>query len=120
MTASSFQMERLLDRLRQAREWLPWPAYRSRRVSDPVRMSPAAEQAAESLRAQGVSAPAPLSMAAVRDLRQYAPAVEEERERRAGSFMEPPFPETPPPGHIPKRPRTAAPRRRPRPAGDAD
>lgn len=119
MTASSYQMERLLDRLRRVREWLPRPAYRRWGGMDPVRTSPAAEEAAEAVHPSAPAAPRAPSLAAVREGRRYAPAVEEERERRAGSFMEPP-PEAPLPRPIPKLPRTATPRRRPRPAGEAD
>lgn len=120
MTASSYQVERLLERLRQAREWLPWPAYRRWSGQDPVHMSPAAEEAVARMPSHPPGAGRPPSLASVRDGRRYAPVVEEERERRAGSFMAPPYPEPPLPGRIPKLPRAAAPRRRPRPAGEAD
>lgn len=108
MPVSSYQVERLLDRLRRLGGWVPWPAYRRWRGADPVRLSRAAHAAQPE--PEPALAPGPVPpLAAVRDGRRYPPVVEQERERRAGSFMEPPYPDPPPPGHIPKLGR--APRR---------
>lgn len=104
---SSYQMERLLDRLRRLRDWLPWPAGRRWAGADPVRLSAAARERAAPAAPPG----GPPSVEAVRDRTAYPPRVEAERERRAGSFMEPPYPDEPLP-EIPKVER-ATPRRRP-------
>jgi hypothetical protein len=118
MPVSSYQVERLLDRLRRLGGWATWPAYRRWRGADPVRLSRAAHAAQPEPTPDPPLAPRPVPplaprpvppLAAVRDGRRYPPVVEQERERRAGSFMEPPYPDPPPPGHIPKLGR--APRR---------
>ncbi len=91
MRYSSYQIERLLERLRQ---WLGQPA--PRRWHDPVRVSRRGATAAARL--ERTEPPPPLaSLAAVRDRQRRPPAVEYEQERRAGSFLEPPYPETPAP-----------------------
>lgn len=46
--------------------------------------------------------PPPADPAHVADFAEYPPAVAEEIERRAGSFMNPAYPEEPPPGRIPR------------------
>jgi hypothetical protein len=123
MAHSSYQVERLLDRLRRARDWLPWPTYRRWGAADSVRVSAAAEravqEAAQAPAALVVATPRPPSLAAVRDARRFAPVVEEERERRAGSFMRPPYPDEPPPPHIPRLDGRPGRRLRPRPVGRA-
>ncbi|HKI99374.1 MAG TPA: hypothetical protein VKB51_12955 [bacterium] len=123
MIYSSYQVERLLERLRRARGWLPWPAYQRWGGMDPVRMSRAAAQAGRDAEAAGPVAVPPLrppALAAVRDARRFAPLVEAERERRAGSFMRPPYPDESPAPHIPKIERKTAPRKNPRRLVEAD
>lgn len=116
MGTSSFQIERLIDRLRRLGRWLGWPAPGPRAESDPVQAGTAARTAArlralrEELTGRGGRPPQP-SLNAVREDERYPPRTESERERRAGSFMRPPYtPEPAPP--IPKAP--AKPVRRPR------
>lgn len=118
MIYSSYQVERLIDRLRRLSDWLPWPAYRRWRGAERVRIRRVAAEAAEAARGvrAGAAPPAagpPPSVAAVRAGRRYPPLVEEERERRAGSFMRPPYPDASPSPHIPRTPRGKR-RRRPR------
>lgn len=115
MAYSSYQVERVIERLRQLRDWLPWPAHRRWRGEDPVRVSAAARRAADAAREERGAGPVPPpAVEAVRERHRYPPAVERERERRAGSFMEPPYPDEPLPpiprrGHWQPRRRTARP-----------
>jgi hypothetical protein len=122
MSYSSYQMQRLLERLRILSEWLNGPVYRRWRGEDPVRVSRAGRQSAQAAGSGGppASSAAAPGLAAVRDPRRLQPLVEEERERRAGSFMQPPYPDEPPPAHIPKAGPRPARRRRPRPVGEGD
>ena len=105
MAFSSYQIERLIDRLRR---WITGPFPESSRNSDPVRFTQGGTEQgrisdratvshtgrSQSVRRSGVRA--------IAEGNPYPPLVEEERERRAGSFMTPPYPENPPPSHIPK------------------
>jgi hypothetical protein len=119
MAHSSYQVERLIDRLRRLSDWLTWPAYRRWRGEDPVRVSRAAREAAPPSAPPRAEWP---SLAAVRDWRRYPPQVEAERERRAGTFMRPPyvpFTEEAPAPRIPRLERETR-RRRPRAMADAD
>ncbi len=121
MIYSSYQVERLIDRLRRVSDWLPWPAYGRWRGADRVRIRRAAAEAERAARG-GAAAPAPgpvPSVAAVRAARLYPPLVEEEQERRAGSFMHPPYPDPPPGPHIPRMPGGKR-RRRPRLMAEGD
>jgi hypothetical protein len=127
MTPSSYQVERLLEHLRRLGDWLAWPAFPRVGGGDPVRMSRAGVRAAREAEPVPPAArrgPRPPSLAAVRDAQRYAPVVEAERERRAGSFMRPPYPDEPPPTRIPKLAAQAAPkagrRRKPRRVNEAD
>lgn len=122
MSQSSYQVERLIEHLRRLGDWLSWPAYRRWRGEDPVRLSRAARQSTPAAGGGAVRArsSAPATLEGVRELRRYAPEVEAERERRAGMFMEPPYPDEPPPSHIPKLERVVRRRARARPVGDAD
>jgi hypothetical protein len=121
MIYSSYQVERLIDRLRQLGDWLPWPAYQRWRGMDRVRIRRAAAEAARAARGEpgGPRRRAPPSVAAVRAGRRYAPLVEEEQERRAGSFMQPPYPDDAPAQRIPRVSREAR-RRRSAPVGEGD
>ena len=126
MTQSSYQVQRLLARLRRLGRWLTWPAHRPWAGVDAVQTTAAAKQAAHAAAdavaergGSGRSAVLP-SVAAVRDPDRYEAVVEAERERRAGSFMQPPYPPDLPAERIPKLPRTAAPRPRPRVLGEGD
>jgi len=125
MGYSSFQMERLLARVRRATGWLNWPAHRRWEGADRVQVSREAEAqaaavAAENARAAEAQAlPTQAVPGDVRDRTTRPALVEQERERRAGSFMEPPYPAEPPADRVPKRPRGAG-RRPARPLAEGD
>lgn len=92
MGFSSYQIERLIDRLRR---WFSGPYPERLRRPDPVGVTP---EGAEKSRATGPGAaprarPAPPVPARIADERAYPPRVEAERERRAGSFMAPFIPD---------------------------
>ena len=117
MRYSTYQAERLLDRLRGWCTWLVWPAHTRWRGADPVRLSRDARQGAPAAppppRAAG-----PASLTALREREPLDVDVEAERERRAGSFLEPPYPDERPPSRIPKRGPLPAPRPLPRRIGE--
>jgi hypothetical protein len=123
MLYSSYQVERLLEHLRRFSRWLAWPAHKPWNGGDPVHVSRAAhpsdrdEQAAPAGRPAGALPP---MLDTVRDARRFAPVVEQERERRAGSFMQPPYPDEPPASHVPKAGPRPTPRRRARTVGEGD
>ena len=103
MRYSSYQMERLLDRLRTLSDWLSGPSYKRWRGSDSVRISRAA-RASSQPPSRNAARAGPMqgsAAATVGDDRRFVPVVEAERERRAGSFMRPPYPDEPGPT-IPK------------------
>jgi len=75
MSLSTYQLERFLDRLRRFRGWLAHPG--ESRLTRP-------------------------RVDRVREDKTYPPQVENERERRAGSFMNPPYPHPPNSPRIPK------------------
>ncbi|MDH4248756.1 MAG: hypothetical protein OEW39_13175 [Deltaproteobacteria bacterium] len=95
MLVSSFQMERVLHRLAR---WIGWPRGSAPRGGDPVTKS-----AGVLLRAPG-KIPPRLKHGPITPKRMGGrhPAVLEEVERRAGSFMEPPYPPSPRPSHVPR------------------
>ena len=101
MGVSTYQMERVLSRLA---EWFHWPGVRSSNEGAPLNVSPEARAYAQNLqgepKAQGIrTRPRVPSSTAGKDL---PPVVTEEIERRAGSFMKPPFPTSPRPSHVPR------------------
>ena len=116
MNYSTYQMQRLIGRLRRMGRWLAWPAWPVDLGPDAVRASAAARAAAGDTATAGRAA-APPAVGAVRAQAQHDPRVELERERRAGSFMQPPYAPDPPAPPIPKRPRQPR-RESPRSLGD--
>jgi len=101
MGVSSYQMERVLSRLA---EWFHWPGVRSPSEGAPLNVSPEARDYAQKLqreqKARGARTRAQAPSSAER--KDLPPVVTEEIERRAGSFMKPPFPSSPRPSHVPR------------------
>lgn len=130
MAATSYQMERLLDRLRRLRGWFAGSAHRPSARADPVQVTKLAWERARAVagppagtpRQSGPPAGTPRQggIAGVAEPGRYPPLVEAERERRAGSFMRPPYPEQPPASHIPRLRRVARKRPTGRPLAEAD
>jgi hypothetical protein len=133
MAFSSYQMERLLDRLRRWRGWFDGTLRGAPLLPERVRLTPAAlERAgarggagpASSARADGPGVAGGDLLRRVGEQEPYPPEVEAERERRAGSFMNPPYPESGRASSIPrlapgrKKRRGVRPATRPRGVGD--
>lgn len=101
MAFSSYQIEQLIDRLRR---WLGGDYSPSESEPDPVRVTARGVALSREREAPAGSAgrgQAP-SLARIADVAQHPAEVEREGERRAGSFMKPPYPDPPWPPHIPK------------------
>ena len=95
MEVSTYQMERLLRRLTR---WVHWPARRTQSGED--RYSPSGE-----VRERSQAKPPPRlrpTASAAPEPTPRPPVVAEELERRAGSFMKPPYPQPPRPSHVPR------------------
>jgi len=120
MPLTGFQVERVLERLRALRRRALGDGP-PRTPTDPVRVSPEAEQRAE----QAAPAPTPPSAHGqglpvdVRDEAPRDPVVTYELERRAGSFMMPPYVPRPRPASIPRLPRGGV-KGAPQDKGDAE
>lgn len=95
MTTSGYQVQRLIARLR---DWLGAEQSAQPAPPDPVRLSGAGRREA----ASGGGRPPSAVRSGLWEQQERPPAVERERERRAGSFMRPPYPDPPSPSHIPK------------------
>lgn len=121
MNASSYQIERLLRRLQA---WLGGPERGASVAPERVVLTPEARAQAQPGEEPAGPAPgpeeAPVSPADLADRRAHPPVVEEELERRAGTFMEPPYPETPPGSRVPKLARERSPREPARPVTQGD
>lgn len=137
MAFSSYQIERVIRRLRR---WIVGPFPGRSHAPDPVRGTPVAARDG----AREGAADDPLSsrpggaghsgtghsgtghsggLKAIAETREYPPVVQAERERRAGSFLHPPYPETPEQiglPRIPKLKREVPPNARTASLGDAD
>lgn len=120
MAATSYQMERLLDRLRRLRGWFAGSAHRPSARADPVQVTPLAWKRARAVAGPPAGRPRQGGIAGVAEPGRYPPLVEAERERRAGSFMRPPYPDQPPASHIPRLQRVARKRPTRRPLAEAD
>ena len=95
MEVSTYQMERLLQRLSR---WVHWPARRTNNGED--RYSPSGE-AHDRRQTKPLPRLRP-SVSAAPEPPPRPPLVAEELERRAGSFMKPPYPQPPKPSHVPR------------------
>ena len=87
MAFSSYQIERLISRLRR---WIAGPFPGRTHSPDSVSTTPGGS---------GGMAPGPRAgpgggLKAIAETGQYGAVVEAERERRSGSFMDPPYPES--------------------------
>ena len=92
MAFSSYQIERLIRRLRR---WIAGPFPGRAHAPDPVRTTPGSAREAPTLPPpSGGGAGRGGGLKAIAESRQYGTVVEAERERRAGSFMDPPYPES--------------------------
>ena len=87
MPASSYQMEWLLHRLRR---WMGYPVTGPQGAGDRLSVSGASRA-----KGHGLQPPPRRRGEAVRDAHLRPPPVEDELERRAGSFMRPPYPQPP-------------------------
>lgn len=133
MAFSSYQVERLISHLKR---WITGPFPGRSHVPDPVRTTPTRPRNGAP---EGVAGDPPSSpgggagragagrgggLKAIAETRQYPAVVEAERERRAGIFMDPPYPESPEQIGIPRIPklkRDVQPKwRTGAPLGDAD
>lgn len=94
MSFSSYQVEQLISRFKR---WLAGPFPKRVHNADRVSLTPAAgEESGGSARHRGGAGAGRLSVVrAIAEKRPFPPGVEAERERRAGSFMHPPYPESP-------------------------
>ena len=115
MAFSSYQIERLIRRLRR---WIAGPFPGRRHAPDPVRTTPeGGSGGAVASRSRQGAADDPISgrsagpgrggggLKSLAETRRYEAVVEAERERRAGSFMDPPYPESPEDIGIPRIPK---------------
>lgn len=89
MGFSSYQIERVIERLRRWRGWITEARYVFPLVPDRLRVSGEGAEKAKSADPRP-RAPNLPSVAKVVEGEGYPPRVEEERERRAGSFLNPP------------------------------
>ncbi|MDH5751606.1 MAG: hypothetical protein OEZ59_04245 [Deltaproteobacteria bacterium] len=96
MTMSTYQMDRLLQRLRR---WFAWPQGGGSGEIDKVVISGSGNRNRQD-RSAG-SGPA-RAASEVKETGQRHQSVEAELERRAGSFMKPPYPGSPPSSRIPR------------------
>lgn len=105
MAFSSYQIERLISRLRR---WIAGPFPGRSHAPDPVRTTPGVGRgggADDPLSSRRPGAGRGGGLKAIAETRQYGAVVEAERERRAGSFMDPPYPESPEQIGIPRIPK---------------
>jgi hypothetical protein len=117
MTFSSYQMERLMARLRRTRG-APGGTPPQAPYGDEVVLRGVPHPAPPEAAAPPDSVPA--DPALVADRTALAPPVAHELERRAGSFMTPRLEPFPPRGPIPKLPKKPAPQRPRRMLADGD
>ena len=100
MTLSSYQIERLLQRLKRV---IGWPSASVPSERDRVQVSRVTRQHLKTRGGpQGQASKVARVGGGLREQSKRHPVIEAERERRAGSFMEPPYPQEPPPNRIPR------------------